>query len=161
MKKDLLALASLMALVLGVGRAPAQTPPPCPPAGAPVSCEPCVPMKKICVPVEEKKKKTHTDYSTKTFDKCYPRFSGFSLFRCKSKTCDPCQECGECTRCGKPREYKKLVKRFRTEEECHTKYEAVSVPACEPCPPCVPDCPPPCEGVLPALPVTQPMPPGK
>lgn len=99
----------------------------CPPAGAvqgPCCEEVC---KKVCVPTIEQVKKTTPVYSMKCEDLCLPRCNLrglFSKWRKGGDCADACGECGgceDCAQCGKPREVRRLVKKFQTEEECKVK----------------------------------------
>ncbi|MBL8799851.1 MAG: hypothetical protein JNM56_38570 [Planctomycetia bacterium] len=101
---------------------------PCPqacPAQGPCCEEVC---KKDCVPTIEQVKKTTPVYSMKCEDLCLPKCSFGGLFSRLRKSCgnecgacSDCNDCGDCARCGKPREVRKLVKKFKTEEECKVK----------------------------------------
>jgi hypothetical protein len=94
-------------------------------------------------------KKTTPVYSMKCEDLCLPKCTCF--FGCLKTGCG--EECGPtCAKCGKPREVRKLVKKFKTEDECkvkchveeHKELVPVKHKKCEPaaCPECVaPACP--------------------
>ena len=73
----------------------------------------------ICVPKEEKTTKSKAVYSSKCTTICIP-----------VRGCCHNRDCGEC---GRPREVRKLTKRFVKEEVCETKCEPQVVPQ-ENCP---------------------------
>jgi len=138
-----------------------------------VPCEPCcTPMKKVCVPAPGKKTTTHVEYGHKCEDFCLPA-CGLSCLFGSRKSCADCESCEPCIDCEKPRERKKLVKKFRKEECDIVKCEVQHVPDCEPCKAprwkkakaeccpvtCEPCVPAPCTTVVvPSTPAVQPLP---
>jgi hypothetical protein len=92
-------------------------------------------VKKICVPVVEKKKITKTIYDCKSEDFCLPKCL-HSYFR-KHKCGESC-----CAECEPPRKRNLLLKKIITTECDHIK----CVPVNEPCEPACPPIPmiPPC-----------------
>jgi len=116
----MLAAATLTVLLAQFGQAGDNS---CP---APCVEEVC---KKVCVPTVENVKKTTPAYRMKCEDLCLPK-CGLGLFsRFRKSKCDECGDCGECgdcasgdcAQCGKPREVRRLVKKFNVEEECKVK----------------------------------------
>jgi len=85
-------------------------------------CCPDAPPLTICVPKEEKTTKSKAVYSSKCTTICIP-----------VRGCCHRPDCGEC---GRPREVRKLMKRFVKQEVCETKCEpqVVSPENCPPAP---------------------------
>jgi hypothetical protein len=130
--KAALLCVSLVALCRAAAQAPAPWAPA--PAPAPVGpcCPDCAPPKKICVADVEKRTITRTKYDCKCQTICLPS-CGALLGGCCG-----CDHSGEC---GKPREVRRLYKRFVKEEQCQPVCKPVDAP-CRPAN-CAAPCPAP------------------
>lgn len=104
----------------------------------------CEEIKKVCVPVPDKRRTTKVIYSCEQEDFCLPKcphlLRGLFSHGCCHSDCGPCQEC-EAPRCRNV-----LYKKTKTEECDSYKCEV----RCVVCPPKCPPCPtivitPPCE----------------